>query len=344
MENYLLFVNHNPEIIEEFLDAMEEYNLNIDTADSGLEAAALLKKKTYKVVITGVNLPTYDGTKLIAYLNQRYPQTVCIVYTRRVELAHLKLLMNERKVFRIFQKPADYKGEMYEAIMDGFTCYDNRIADRQERQILEQKLESGTEQLKELEQAAVERVREKKELAGFLYALLKVFVQDIKSELPEKEKWQLIRYESEVMSWLINDKVESVESLQEVQQNIYEKFLDPGRQQIVELEMEHCTEPVDQSFCVKLYFVMRLVLTRFSMVSPVYEVKADILPMSREIFRVRIEGKFPEGVWSASHEQMIVRIITKVTQTILETFGARFTQSISDERIVYYLELESGRR
>lgn len=340
MENNLLFVNHNPEIIEEFLDAMKEYTLDIDTADSGLEAAVLLKKKTYKVVITGVNLPTYDGTKLIAYLNQRYPQTVCIVYTRRVELAHLKLLVNEREVFRIFQKPADYQGEMYKAILDGFTCYDKRMAEIQEKQILEQKLESAARNRKEMEQAVAERPQDKKELVKYLQSLLKVFVHDMDFELPEKEKWQLIRYENKVLSWLVSGETEAMESLEEVRQKIYEEFLHPEQQQKVEIKMELCTEPVSRNFYAELYFVMRLVLTRFAMVSSVYEVEADILPVNGGRFRVRIEGVFPEGVWSIGHEQKLVRIITEVTQTILETFVTRFTQSISDEKIVYYLELQ----
>ena len=109
MKNNLLFVNQNREIIREFLDAMKEYSFEINTASSSAEVAAFLKKKKYKLVITGMNLSGLNGSKLIAYLNQYCPQTVCIVYTRRLELAHLKLLVNDRKVFRIFQKPADFR-------------------------------------------------------------------------------------------------------------------------------------------------------------------------------------------------------------------------------------------
>ena len=68
-------------------------------------------------MITGMDLTQVDGSKLIAYLNKFYPQTVCIVYTRRLELAHLKLLVNERRVFRIFENTADFGGEIYTASM-----------------------------------------------------------------------------------------------------------------------------------------------------------------------------------------------------------------------------------
>ena len=124
MEDNLLFANNRKEFIQEFLAAMEgmDCNFQIDTASSGLEAAKLLKKKRYKVVVTGMNLSTFGGAKLIAYLNQYSPYTTCIVYTRRMEPAYLKLLVNELKVFRIFQKPADYE-KLYAAIQEGFGIY-----------------------------------------------------------------------------------------------------------------------------------------------------------------------------------------------------------------------------
>ena len=120
MENNLLFVNQNHDIIRQFLDVMREYNFEIDTADNGRDAVAFLRKRKYKVMITGMDLSPIDGSKLIAFLNQYFPRTVCIVYTRRLELAHLKLLVNERKVFRIFQNTADFGGEIYSAIMQAF--------------------------------------------------------------------------------------------------------------------------------------------------------------------------------------------------------------------------------
>jgi len=60
MKNNLLFINQNQELIQEFQEAMNLYMIEspfeIDTADNGLDAALLLKKKNYKVVITGLGL------------------------------------------------------------------------------------------------------------------------------------------------------------------------------------------------------------------------------------------------------------------------------------------------
>ena len=64
MKNNLLFVNHNREIIRKFLNAMKEYDLDIDTAGTGDEVAAVLKKKKYKVVITGMTPACHKTQKL----------------------------------------------------------------------------------------------------------------------------------------------------------------------------------------------------------------------------------------------------------------------------------------
>ena len=49
MKNNLLFINQNQELIQEFQEAMNLYMIEspfeIDTADNGLDAALLLKKK-----------------------------------------------------------------------------------------------------------------------------------------------------------------------------------------------------------------------------------------------------------------------------------------------------------
>ncbi|MCI8484686.1 MAG: response regulator [Lachnospiraceae bacterium] len=342
MENTLLFINQNQDVIQEFLKAMEGKKgpMEIDTADSGLEAAFLLKKKKYKVVVTGLNLPTYDGTKIIEYLNQNYPETVCIVYTWRLEQAHLKLLINERKVFRIFQRPASYL-QIYEAILDGFVRYDKKEADALDRRDLEQELKKAAHTLKELREISKDRPWEKEEMIKFLRSLLNVFVHDIESAMPGKEKWQLIRYEKKVLFWLLEQEGNAMESLGDVQRSIYKWFLHPESDQQVEITINSQPGTLEKEFCEKLHFIIWLLLTRFVMISSAYGARVVLIPINKERFRVRVEGVFPEGVWVAAHEDMTTRIMTGVTQDILECFADRFTQSISDERVVYYMEVHS---
>lgn len=342
MENNLLFINQNKDIIQEFLAAMEgkEEPMVIDTADSGLEAAFLLKKKNYKVVVTGLDLPTYDGTKIVEYLNQNYPKTVCIVYTWRLELAHLKLLINERKVFRIFQRPMDY-AQMYEAILDGFVLYDKEEANELDQQELKRTLQELSEEVARKKQLAEGRPWERKELATFLQSLLSVFVRDVKSEMHAREKWQLVRYEKKLILWFLNRQGDLLKSLEDVKEDICHRFHRPEHSQTVEVILSNVPETMDPDFCGDLHFITWLLLTRFTMFSSGFTARVSFLLLNQNRFRVSVEGVFPGGMWGEAHENKTSQMITGVTQAVLDSFSDRFTQSIGDEKVVYYMEVQN---
>lgn len=228
MENNLLFVNQNHDITRQFMDIMREYNFTIDTADNGRDAIAFLRKRKYKVMITGMDLSPIDGSKLIDFLNKYFPRTVCIVYTRRLELAHLKLLVNERKVFRIFQNTADFGGEIYSAIMDAFEHYDFGHEEIQKRQILEQKLKNGQKSIHALKQAVLEDRSEREELAVFLNALFRVYIRNVRITLPRKERELLFAYEMQLISRILDGTIQP-EELEEMKQKFYQSC-DSGQQ------------------------------------------------------------------------------------------------------------------
>ena len=186
-----------------------------------------MKKKKYKVMVTGMDLTKIDGSKLIAYLNKFYPQTVCIVYTRRLELAHLKLLVNERRVFRIFQNTADFGGEIYSAIMAAFEHYDIQQKDLQKRQILEQKLKNGQKSLRALKLAVMDDKSEQEEMAVFLHALFRVYARNIKVLLPRRERQLLFAYETELISRLLDGSARP-ENLQAMKQKLYQECGNEG--------------------------------------------------------------------------------------------------------------------
>jgi response regulator RpfG family c-di-GMP phosphodiesterase len=231
MENNLLFVNQNHDIIRQFVGVMREYDFAIDTADNGRDAVAFLKRRQYKVMITGMDLTQVDGSKLIAYLNKFYPQTVCIVYTKRLELAHLKLLVNERRVFRIFENTADFGGEIYTAIMYAFEHYDMQHKETQKRLILEQKLKNGQESLKALKKAALEDKSEREETAVFLHTLFRVYAKNIRILLPRRERQLLFAYEADLISRLLDGSVQA-EDLQEIRQKLFDACNDMQQEKL----------------------------------------------------------------------------------------------------------------
>lgn len=312
----------------------------IDTADSGLEAAVLLKKKIYKVVVTGLDLPTYDGTKIVEYLNKNYPQTVCIVYTWRLELVHLKLLINERRVFRIFQRPMDYS-KMYEAILDGFVLYDKEEANGLDQQELKRSLEKLSREIARKKQLAEGRPWERSELAKLLQSMLSVFIRDVKSEVHAREKWQLVRYEKKLILWFLNRQGDILKSLEDVKEDIYHRFQRPEQNQTVEVILSNVPETMDPEFCGDLHFIAWLLLTRFTMFSSGFTARVSFILLNQNRFRVSVEGVFQEGMWGVAHENKISQMITGVTQTVLESFADRFTPSIGDEKVVYYMEVQN---
>lgn len=182
-------------------------------------------------MITGMDLTQVDGSKLIAYLNKFYPQTVCIVYTRRLELAHLKLLVNERRVFRIFENTADFGGEIYTAIMYAFEHYDMQHKETQKRLILEQKLKNGQESLKALKKAALEDKSEREETAVFLHTLFRVYAQNIRILLPRRERQLLFAYEADLISRLLDGSVQA-EDLQEIRQKLFDACNDMQQEKL----------------------------------------------------------------------------------------------------------------
>ena len=134
MSRKLLFISKYPDIIQEFLVAMDEKEVEIDIASNGIEAATLLKKNRYQVVVTGISMDGYNGEQIITFLNKNFPNTVCIIYTTTISPAQLHFFINERNVFRVFLRPVDFHKEFFSALEDAFEYYDVRVANQQEEE------------------------------------------------------------------------------------------------------------------------------------------------------------------------------------------------------------------
>ncbi len=157
----LLFISKYPQIIQEFLDAMEGQEFEVDTALNGIEAAKKFKKKHYNVVVTGVSLEGYNGEQIITYLNKNAPSTVCIIYTTAISPAQLHFFINERNVFRVFLRPVDFKGEFFAALSEAFEYHAVQVKNEQEEK---EKQEIQENQRKEIQ--AIEHRMRMQQLAG----------------------------------------------------------------------------------------------------------------------------------------------------------------------------------
>ena len=80
MKRNLLFISRYPEIIDEFQGILEEKQIETDIAQNGTDAMELLKQKEYQILVTDLNLDGYNGDKILSYVNQKFPDTICMLY------------------------------------------------------------------------------------------------------------------------------------------------------------------------------------------------------------------------------------------------------------------------
>lgn len=150
MDRKLLFISKYPDIIQEFLVAMDGKEIAIDIASNGIEAVTQLKKNEYQVVVTGITLDGYNGEQIITYLNKNFPNTVCIIYTTSISPAQLHFFINERNVFRVFLRPVDFHQKFFSALEDAFEYYDVRVADQEEEASRGKEIEEKAQKCKEI--------------------------------------------------------------------------------------------------------------------------------------------------------------------------------------------------
>lgn len=160
MSRHLLFISKYPDIVQEFLHAMREKDIQIDTASNGFEAAARLKKMEYEVVVTGLSLDGYNGEQIITYLNKKHPNTVCIIYTTTISPAQLHFFMNARDVFRVFLRPVDFHNEFFGALEEAFEYYDVQVKEAELAAAQSAELEKKKREITMLES----RMKEQKQI------------------------------------------------------------------------------------------------------------------------------------------------------------------------------------
>ncbi|WP_075721344.1 response regulator [Roseburia sp. 499] len=341
MKDSVLFVNRDQAEIKEFLNAMQDYTFEIDTADSGLEAAVLLRKKSYKVVITGMNLSTYDGMKLLAYLNGHCPYTACIVYTTRIDLAQLRVLVNQREVFRIFLKPVNYRGDFYNAIKDGFAYYDIREAEMEEQKILEQK-QRNREDTEVQEVESPDKI-EWNQMKSFIRSLVPLSVENFDISLSEEERQILTTYEQTILDYYLQEEYEACDSLEMLKARIKQEFVLNEQQQVV-IETNQKLVNSKPGFYEQLHFMIWLLLTQIAEISDTYSVKIE---MDFQIpFRpmIRIQASTSREEWKRYKEKKICRERTKVVTSIMESFAERYKMEITEDSIIYQVQMRTEER
>lgn len=195
MSKKLLFISKYPDIIQEFLVAMDEKGVEIDVATNGIEAASLIKKNTYQVVVTGLSLDGYNGEQIITYLNKNFPNTVCIIYTTTISPAQLHFFINERSVFRVFLRPVDFNKEFYTALEEAFEYYDVRVANEQDDTTRGLEVEQKEKEIVNIQQKITRQNQMQNAASTYLKRLMAFSLQEYGKQLNAEKREKIKIYE-----------------------------------------------------------------------------------------------------------------------------------------------------
>jgi DNA-binding response OmpR family regulator/signal transduction histidine kinase len=102
----LLFVDDEPDIL---LILSETFNddYDVQVAESGREALALLAQGPVDVLVTDQKMPEMKGVELVARARELYPELVCIMLTAYSDPPDLIDVINRGPVYRFISKPWD---------------------------------------------------------------------------------------------------------------------------------------------------------------------------------------------------------------------------------------------
>lgn len=213
MDRKLLFISKYPDIVQEFLVAMDGKEIAIDVASNGIEAATKLKKNEYQVVVTGISLDGYNGEQIITYLNKNYPNTVCIIYTTTISPAQLHFFINERNVFRVFLRPVDFRQKFFTALEDAFEYHDVRIANQNDEAGRAEAIEDKRNRCKVIRQKLVQSEQAKPYVNQYMKRLAKLSLQAYADKFDEEQKKVLLGAECKVIDLCMGKEDSNAESM-----------------------------------------------------------------------------------------------------------------------------------
>lgn len=213
MDRKLLFISKYPDIIQEFLVAMDGKEIAIDVASNGIEAVTQLKKNEYQVVVTGISLDGYNGEQIITYLNKNYPNTVCIIYTTTISPSQLYFFINERNVFRVFLRPVDYRQKFFTALEDAFEYYDVRIANQRDENARDEATEDKKRRCREIEQKLTQSKLEKPYANQYMKRLAQLTLQTYADKLDAEQKQIILGAECRAIDLCLGKDGSNAESM-----------------------------------------------------------------------------------------------------------------------------------
>jgi len=110
----ILIVDDDRELTSTLCEMLSKDDYDIDVANDGEEALALIQRKKFHVVVLDLKMPKRDGFEVLAFTKRSYPNTKIIVLTAYVDLINVSKC-RELGADDVIQKPYEL-GDLFDAI------------------------------------------------------------------------------------------------------------------------------------------------------------------------------------------------------------------------------------
>ena len=104
-QSVVLFVDDEPALLDGIRNALRKEPYEILTASSASEGLKALHEHGVDVVVSDERMPGVSGAEFLAFVRQRFPDTVRIMLTGQASLEAAIQAINEGEVFRFLTKP-----------------------------------------------------------------------------------------------------------------------------------------------------------------------------------------------------------------------------------------------
>ena len=104
-EHTILLVDDDKNLLEGLKRGMKKENFNILTANSGDEAIKILETKIVDIIVTDEKMPGMSGSKLTAFVRNKYPHILCMILSGQSDLDSAIKAINEGEIYRFLTKP-----------------------------------------------------------------------------------------------------------------------------------------------------------------------------------------------------------------------------------------------
>ncbi|MDX1757704.1 MAG: response regulator [Marinobacter sp.] len=118
-QGQLLIVDDAPQILSSLTRLLRDESYQIHTATNASEALDVLKQQDVDVVLTDYAMPGMNGAELLNRIAQRYPRTIRLVISGKLEYDTVRDAINFGQAHKFIDKPWDDWG-LKETLRDAF--------------------------------------------------------------------------------------------------------------------------------------------------------------------------------------------------------------------------------